>query len=994
MEQINILSGGAQSCDARNDDKSMMVDMEQHYKKFIFPTLRETIDVHEQYLIERASCDKYRLMLTINPFCSNVLFNACTEVIKNEGEIYKNNDNVILDNRQFSVDGNNVYGLYQGLTRSYMIQNTEYSNGKSGDIKYLPGLDIFNNHLLRNKSFRIVNPLKEKGNNNPNFNTINDNMRKTDGSDIQTYLRHSNKDSEKKDKHLYDREDMLTMVDGESIRENLRTENGWYGFYNNSTISAKEGNRDLGFNRVINNKGNCQFIDMYPDRTLYSFVPKYNDYRDRMEYNWDITLTYPFEHCVGETILMDRGNEQIEVFKEFDIIQSNDFNGLYIVSAKYVIDGNGRKCVLFRTLTRHNLQMNDKINLYFSEDENETQNWTKCSKSYIVSGLGNLENKYHEYYFMIHDRELLDDIFSTPRHKKNDGTMYSSWEYIRDYFYEVLDTSNLILDNGELSVDYNDYGDDGLTTVPDIDDYLIKVGDKYYILYNHDQNKKFDSKKGSLESEVDKFIRDIINNAFQTDDGDDSVTPTTNSVWKDYIQFRMRKVIGNYESEYYVRKFKKLPNVKNAIDKEDDLQFDKTDYQLGFANTIYGDTISQMLFTDSIKTMGIKDNLGRDLHEIFVTIVKRNEGNDEWENIWKDEDLDDINYENIEFSHCFGNVSCGFNYHREKSDSKVIRDKCHAMVDVTMINNNGIMSSTDSKQTLNDKLDIKINDEWFYGDIVEFNVSTCMEYVLSDVNFRFNTLQREKGEDIFFKFTYDEILCDDYESVNGFKTETKTVSNMVQRPEGYYYKPHYSVNLMGLTDVKQDSHYQIHLFKVKPIQNNGIFIEVNTRLQHRAKAGEKVLIVDKTTDREWTVDVVSVIDKYNFIINVLDKFSLPESEYCDWFTLCSNLNTGLFTMFLVNESIPKHAIKVSYGTYLWRDVIQPWYGENILEIPEYVFTNNHFYVDKSINFYLKRQDPYGVNGLYKVDKYFGDVEGKNVEKSSIYEYQDEYSALC
>ena len=33
----------------------------------------------------------------------------------------------------------------------------------------------------------------------------------------------------------------------------------------------------------------------------------------------------------------------------------------------------------------------------------------------------------------------------------------------------------------------------------------------------------------------------------------------------------------------------------------------------------------------------------------------------------------------------------------------------------------------------------------FYGDIVEFDPNTCKETVLCDVNYRFNTAQRELG---------------------------------------------------------------------------------------------------------------------------------------------------------------------------------------------------------------------------------------------------------
>ena len=41
------------------------------------------------------------------------------------------------------------------------------------------------------------------------------------------------------------------------------------------------------------NRNACEFIDLYPDRTLFSFLPKYNKYRKRAEKNWDYCITYP-----------------------------------------------------------------------------------------------------------------------------------------------------------------------------------------------------------------------------------------------------------------------------------------------------------------------------------------------------------------------------------------------------------------------------------------------------------------------------------------------------------------------------------------------------------------------------------------------------------------------------------------------------------------------------------------------------------------------------
>ena len=52
-----------------------------------------------------------------------------------------------------------------------------------------------------------------------------------------------------------------------------------------------------------------------------------------------------------------------------------------------------------------------------------------------------------------------------------------------------------------------------------------------------------------------------------------------------------------------------------------------------------------------------------------------------------------------------------------------------------------------------------------------------------------------------------------------------------------------------------------------------------------------------------------------------------------------------------------------------------------------------FYVNKDINFFLKRQAPFGYNGLYSSKLSPNDVFG-NVKKENIYEYKDETNIVC
>ena len=66
---------------------------------------------------------------------------------------------------------------------------------------------------------------------------------------------------------------------------------GWLGFENRSRIKTfsnfgREDEVELDIERPLMYLNGGDFVDMYPSRDLYSFVPKYNEHRKRMVKNW------------------------------------------------------------------------------------------------------------------------------------------------------------------------------------------------------------------------------------------------------------------------------------------------------------------------------------------------------------------------------------------------------------------------------------------------------------------------------------------------------------------------------------------------------------------------------------------------------------------------------------------------------------------------------------------------------------------------------------
>ena len=104
----------------------------------------------------------------------------------------------------------------------------------------------------------------------------------------------------------------------------------------------------------MNDKDTCQFIDLCPERDLFYFSPKQNDYRRRLEYNWDYCLTYPYEsEYNGNYILEGNGyGLPLSPFGDGDFLVEYD-------------NANGIRLAMFRSIVRHNLNKGDNVILKF-----------------------------------------------------------------------------------------------------------------------------------------------------------------------------------------------------------------------------------------------------------------------------------------------------------------------------------------------------------------------------------------------------------------------------------------------------------------------------------------------------------------------------------------------------------------------------------------------------------------------------------------------------
>lgn len=335
---------------SNNIENYIDVDLETKNRLLPDESLVDEFSLYGQYIKERDNCCNYRVILNVNPVCSNVLFNAISEIVVNEGS----DDCACLNFENFPKNeyAPNAINTFSDITYRHAIKNTEYSNPENGKFVYHCGIDIFNNHMLRKKIFVHVNKLEEKYNEDKKvvYNTIADYLRDNNGKIITENMGIKWTDGVSGgtvERHLYDTNSLDTLKN--AFYSKCKETEGWWGFTNPGTINIPNSdNPDVTINEMLSNNKPCEFIDFYPDRSLYSFIPKYNKTRRRLENNWDYCLTYPSE-------------------KDYDLINEicGGKNGEIKVMFKTVTNSNGIKLLQCSSFFKHSFKNGSYVNFYY-----------------------------------------------------------------------------------------------------------------------------------------------------------------------------------------------------------------------------------------------------------------------------------------------------------------------------------------------------------------------------------------------------------------------------------------------------------------------------------------------------------------------------------------------------------------------------------------------------------------------------------------------------
>ena len=838
-----------------NKPNKMGVDLDTKSKLMQNSGIMGNFSLFEQYNAERDACDKFRMIFVVNPVCSNVLFNTQTEIVQNEGS----DSPVVIDGIGYSKEnirkadgtaGNSIVNS-QRVTRLQAIKDTEYSHPQNGGFVYHCGLDIFNNHMLRATEFFHVNKINPENKYNAGeprseevYNTLSDYIRDGNGMIVENAINPSS--IEKTKLRLYTADNSMTMRRAYLTR--IQERDGWIGFTNPGSINIPNSDeKDEHGNEVLINQmlaGNkpCEFIDMYPDRSLYSFIPKYNKFRDRIEKNWDYCLTYPYAKD-----------------KEMVNTVCGGKAGAIKVNFERGHNASSVSILMCRPLFKHTLKANSQIAIYYKRGTE----FVKYPVNVKVTSVGYFDGSDTDRYFSIKTSDVQKIL-----------------EYLED-------------------------------------------GSFYY-----------------------------------------------------------KKVVNGNECDYYFRKYRKLTRADGG-----ELRSDVN--KLAYAENIYGDRMAQVLFIDDIDLTGMVDHMGRPVSEIYFTVVKRNAGRKEW---YRNSDYGN---EKVEFSHCFGEVTSGLDFGPFSGADMDYNVRFLHNVDTNKVYTD---FTEEVKSALGESLsgipktiekDITINQDEFYGDIIEFDPYNFVETEISPVLHRFNTEQREcETRSDYYPLYYTKIKTDNYDlDSHGFsqtfRTEDTNCSRVVRgetsvkipanlRPEGYFYNPHTKVKV-------KESSEEVTRIRAKNVNYGEVSCRISlgmkdTTVKMRAPSSYNFLKwdyiafcdpggivngVDYSGVTAWgRIEEVSGLDLTIKVEGV--PFGKTAAEAKD-----ALIGEGRrFRAYYANESVPLYAaFNKSTQEFVWKGLRAPSELNSGMELYDTPFANGRFYLERNINFYLRRQDPFGFFGL-------------------------------
>lgn len=955
-----ILLNKNNSKKSSNKNQTLTVNLKGSKRVLPIDEMIETVNALDVYYSEREATNLLRLHFTVNTIATNACFNKLTEIVVNEGS-----DNAYCANWNMSQINEVFNGQYSfnhlPQHPKELIKNTLWS--VSSSITYHCGTDIFNNQVLRTNKFKSI------GKNSStlldeNFNTLKDTMRDGSGSTVSTWL-YTVYNEKVVTSHAFTLDDVMTFK--ESVATNLKEKNGWFGFINNAKFPMfDQDNNLINCNKVINKNNGGDYIEMYPSHDLFSFVPKYNSFRQRQEKNWNYCLTYPSSSTTLGISFIDADTKGLKIFCYDD---------------RYRVK-NGSEMIKIWCFAKHGLSKNDYINIYLND--------------------GLIINAAQVYQ--------VDDDYTFTLYKQG-NKITDKWIDVRSLKENFFCTSE---ENEDEEADFKIYR------------YTKSSDGNYFTCKVETYDKQYLKNKGAILSGNTSFSDKI--KTVEDDESHYYITPTHKVYYdNDALDLSFKRLVNGNPCEYYVRIFSRIPNWRfcseshtefDLYGKESDLikryqntlmEHENHIGQNGFAKNAYNDDIASIVYTEDIDVSGLHDNLGRPLHEIFFTVIKNNAGYREW--YGKNKMEPETTSSTVEYSHCFGKNSCAFELglHSQTNKSHPTSllltnsssQDCERGLHIEYINERTYLDEENNKKYYPLESDEIEYNAWngysgdvnFYGDLCCYSPDLQEEQTIQYVDFRFNTVQREmnvatypKTYQNFEYLYYDEMLGDDMDA-GGLSVEERTIRLKKYR-EGYRYTPHYRIEIKSVSDTLESATPIIYPLRViKPqssIENTACNYVLRTITPHNFSTLQQVSLYRVNKNKMYNCLITKILDYYTFecLVSDTDNNRVDELQETDID------NIRLF--YRDEEEIPQYATFLTDGScrYVWRKIMQNgMIGGNDEEV--YPFTNGAIYIDKSINLFVKRQNP-----LISMTEFPSDIEAETIKDINTDNYYEELDIEC
>ena len=725
-------------------------------------------------------------------------------------------------------------------------------------------------------------------------------------------------------------------------------------------MGAFEYNTSL--NKCMNNNKAGEFIDMYPDRSLFSFLPKYNKYLNRYEYNWDYCITYPYKNYYDNHLFQ-------ETYSKNDM-KVNNVNATSITI-------NGIRANTFNDDVENtpNTLFEKNSDGTYSAKYSESDTFTlRTDIKHVFSG------RYSVKVWMIFELDDIIRIFEASQiNVVNTGVNGTDNEY-----YITLNYSDFAYFTDLLIAENATWGKDLLQAK--IQFRIAKIVDgvpcKYYFrifkkIPNFARTNVYNDNyisESEIEANIDnKYNTNIQKMAFERTIYNENKVQI---IYNDDIDLScLQDNLGRKLTDVYLTIIKKNTGYKHWYGSNINPRWNPDTENVEFSHC-FGKVTAGIDAPSYVGNYNIHK-----LHNISSNCIEK---------------LEQCSYSIPQAAKSLEESS---------GDDKT--------AEITTEGDTFLMTDNGTKHKYE-----------FFGDIVELMPTRLEETVLEDVFFRFNTQQREyenftvnkassaltsvDGE--FANISYHDITSDDYDTTSGFtvvrkmynainecdingnKTkETRFPANIC--PEGYYYKAHYRIPVRKLSStVYSGSHTKIFIDgdpMILPIMDGRIIFK--TKENYYLDQTSKLILYkkDETHERKEAT-IVQVFGKdFNVVaIRLIDADPRDFKNY---------------DVFKANPLMPDNAYEYTDGTgrYIWRDVEKEINLTTDDELYNSMFTNGAHYKHENITFMLHRQDPYGENGLLVSSRMGGysrianlNIEGKYHDMSNKEYIPEEEGVTC